>query len=315
MRRVTRCLPITLPLWFTLLCLTAAHAQAPAVWADGEHLDDALTYAKEHDVPLVILNIRKGQKVDEERAARAWQADRRLGRMAKVLVWKERAPEEFKSVERQASLSGTKWPRLFVLDPEGNVVGFASFDTREHYDRVLASATAVLDWRAKVPVRLDAADAAAKAGRFKEAMTTLEAVTKEDEQASAAVRAVRAHRWDDSGNLELEEVSLGPIFFPGVATERRLKYETLAAERVDEARAKRDAGELKEALQLVQPMLLSPSDLSADAGAKELAEQLRQMMRDEQARLAAQRATADDDAEDDGEADADEGAEGGDEGE
>lgn len=286
---------VLLPLCLLLWLAAGVGAQTPSGWADGEHLGKGLTYAKENRVPLVILNIRKGQKDKEARVAEAWRDDRRFAGMAKVLVWKEKAPNEFKEIERQVTLGKTQWPRLFVLDPEGRVVAFASYDHAGRFETIMSSATAVLDWQSKVEKRLAAADAAAKAGRFKEAMTTLDAVVKEDEQASAAVRAVRGGKWDDTDRLKLEEVSMGGIFFPSIKLDRLMKYEQMAQERVAAAQGKRDAGELQEALQMLQPMLLADTELGGDDTARDLADGVRQLMRDEQARLAAERAAQRDD--------------------
>jgi len=275
----------------------------PSGWMGADDFPKASALAKKNGQPLAIF-FTYGSKDRYYGRGQAFGtyilSQPGLRSTVRVMVFAETMPDFLQTIRGKTGDTTGFMPQLYLLDPRGNIAGFAASGDRALVIKSIKVVNDLAAWMKRSDRLLDAADQSAVAGRYSAALRMLEPIEREDRKMTAAVAAVvpqqasSATTQSSSGTAELNpfarpgEVDDGvnPVdpqpqpksqeelppgtYYPDLIAARRAKYEALAADRVQTAQNAFDRKQLTEAKRLLSPMVQDHADFDAVQQAAEL---------------------------------------------
>ena len=189
-----------------------------------------------------------------------------LNGMVKVVAMK--GNEGSVSKYRSEIGASYKIPQLFLLDPQGRVTGFVNAGEEDEVKTEAAAVHELVSWQKKSNKAIAKADKDAALGKFKNALLALAKIEKEDAAASAGVE--RLLKGADAAPASKADAKAEGKYFPKLVAEKREAYEKLAAERLEQAKAKLEKKDTVGARKLLSAMVADGSDLEPVKEATEL---------------------------------------------
>ncbi len=265
------------------ICMMAAAAHArelvpPAGWGTGEDLDQAIEYAQKKGLPIVFVHTFKETDCPKcIGATTRFTSERGFQNMVALMVYESESSPKFRQVEQQVKDHGTYLPRLYITDPELNLIAFVKYeDSARGSTAAAAMANEFMAWRSNVPKRVDRADAqAARRAAYSKSLEQIEKIAAEDRAVSAKLdQILRGVEPAKKADADAEAPAAKGRFFPNIVEEARQRYEQMAAERLAEARTAIEQEDYVAARRVLTPMVRDGADLPQIAEAANLLKQV-----------------------------------------
>lgn len=278
--------------------LAADDAPAPpAGWLGADDYSKALDQAKKNSQALAIF-FTYGSPTRYFGRGKAFGtyilSQSGLKSMVRVMVFAENTPGFLQDIRGKMGDTTGFMPQLYLLDPRGNIAGFAASGDRALVVKAIKAADDLAAWMKRSDRIIESADKNAAAGRYGTALHLLAPIEREDRKMTAEVAAVvpqqpnpaatqpasvaaevnpfaRPGEMTDVPAKTTQEADLPTgKYDPGLVADRRTKFEALAEGRLQSAQDYFDRKQYGEAKRLLTPMAEDAADLDATKEAVEL---------------------------------------------
>lgn len=271
------------------LSVHAREIAPPPGWALIEHMDKAIEHAQENNLPMVFVHTNRVYNISScprcVQAVRSATAHRFLrhgpfNSMVSMVVYQNENSPEFRKVQQQVADRGQGFPRLYITDPDLNVIAFvAADDERRALNTAITNTVQFMSWRNGVSRRVEQAQAMARRGQLHQALTAIQRIAQEDSEVTtrldAMLRNTSQQQTQGTSDAQQNEQQLAPgRFFPGIVDEGSVAVQKIADEVLEEARKAMEEGDWVTARRLLTVMARDQSDMPQVARAQQLLEQV-----------------------------------------
>jgi hypothetical protein len=261
--------------------LAADDAPAPPLppgWMGDADYAKALASAKEKGQPLAIF-FTYGSKTKYFGRGKEFGtyvlAQPGLKSMVRVIVFAEKTPDFLQDFRGKMGDTTGFMPQLYLLDPKGNIAGFAAKGDRALVVKAIKAANDLATWLKKSDRLLQAAEKSVADARYGTALSTLDQIEREDRKMTAAIAAVVPQNGsaatqptadlsnpfarpgdDDIKKVDSQPQALPPgKYYADAISAKRTEYDAAAAQRLQTAQEAFDRKQFAEAKRLLNPMV------------------------------------------------------------
>lgn len=271
---------------FLITPLSSARTLEYEGWLFGEQADEALAYAEEHDIPVVIVKTFRTTScpkcVGATQSMVSAKANRELIRIMYFVgdgskgLNTEKTTQLYRKVAGQVKDPSNLAPDMYYSTAEGTALGFVPYekanDSRAEAGKILQ----IAEWLSSVPVEVSKADRQAERGRYQKAVEDIGRIIERAAKLSHMIQ-VQVGMADADAKMPEQPVT---DFFPGLLETKTGEYNAMAEKALDKARALVEAGKLTEARRALLPLTRGPESFKTTAAAKQLLDQVVEQMRD-----------------------------------
>lgn len=298
-RSTYRILGLAVAVLFAAAALVQAEKIEPAQgWATADQLDKAIEFAQKTGRPLALLYTFENSDCPKcVGGSRQFMYSSSLKSHVRVLVYTNQAGPEFHRMAATIKEQDAFVPRLYLVDPDMQALGFVPYGKSElDVQKAAGTSAQIMAWKAKSAKAIEQADRTASAGRFSAALKAIDKIAEEDSKIAELIEGVatspaskpavaQATRpapdkspdkadaqaaSDADADAKEPAAPLKSHYFAGLVDTKRAEYETMAAETFAKAKALYDEGKLPQAKAAMQTMVRDNADLDSGKKAADL---------------------------------------------
>jgi len=250
-------------------------------WLYGEAAEKALAYAKERNLPIVLLVTSREPNCPRCINAAQDIINARPHRdMVRIVYYLNEEGLNSESVVSFARAAGRKCGGLspfsaYYVTAQGEPLGFVSTDQTAEASSEGSTVLQIHQWINSVPGDVARADREAAQGRYTQALDRLETIERRDAQVSHLIQQLLGKAKAEDPMPE-QPVS---AMFPDIYQTKLAEYDVLAQAELDAAKALVAEDKLRDAQRALRPLARGPEALSTTEPAKALLEEVEDKLR------------------------------------
>ncbi|MEM9347322.1 MAG: hypothetical protein AAGB26_11970 [Planctomycetota bacterium] len=257
-------------------------------WLFGDEADEALLKAKKYDAPIALAVIRRIEvncKACAKRFKLAASAPAHK-KMVRVVYYTGEGSKDLNSPGvtqlyqiASKTISHDKYgPDTYYLNADGMLLGYAdhkvllsAYGNKYVSSRAL-NAMKIHDWSSKAIKTIASADELAQRGQFAKALSQIEKISKEDEQAGQIIGLMTRSIKEEQENVTTTKSY--PLF-TGLDEQKLKEYDALASAELDDIKTLIENNEQNKAKRALAKLIRLPENFTVTEEAKQLYEQMR----------------------------------------
>lgn len=255
-------------------------------WLHGEKADEALDYAEENDIPVVLIKMFRETDCPLCRSAgNSMAAAKPNKQMIRIVMYvgkgseglnTERVTSLYRKVSKQVKDPSNWAPDMYYTTVDGRALGFVPYEEANESRSEGGTVLQISEWVSSVPGDVAKADKYAERGRYDQAIEQIDKILEEDAKISHLIQTLVGMAEKDS---KMPETPVSR-FFPDLRAEKVKAYEALAQKELEAARKLVAEEKLREAQRALKSLARGPEAFSTTEAAKRLLDEVETKLRD-----------------------------------